>query len=194
LRAVAGISSLRTEPILRALHRHIAAACARGRHIVHFSLQDDHLHNIIEAADREVVARTIQGFASILARAFNRVLARKGQLWEERYHRHDLKTPTEVHHALGYVLQNFRKHAVVENISARMASLDPFSSAAWFDGWDEDGQDAARRLRAWLEERGFRRCTAEARTFLLRVGWAKIGKIAGQFVPRQSLRARFARA
>jgi putative transposase len=116
LRAVSDAPSFRNEHFLIALHRHIAAACERGRRIVHFSLQDDHLHNIIEAADRENMARTIQGFASILARAFNRVAGRRGRLWEERYHRHDLRTPTEVHHALGYVLQNFRKHAPADQL------------------------------------------------------------------------------
>ena len=73
LRAVSGAPPFRQEGFLLALHRHIAAACERGRRIVHFSLQDDHLHNIIEATDRENMARTIQGFASIVARAFNRV-------------------------------------------------------------------------------------------------------------------------
>jgi putative transposase len=169
------------------------AAVARGRRIVHFSLQDDHLHLILEAADRERIARTIQGFASIVARGFNRVLGRKGKLWEERYHRRDLRTPTEVHRALGYVLQNFRKHAShTEQLEVRMGALDPFSSAAWFDGWDECGGARASELAAKLEAHGFSRCTSPPRTFLLQVGFRRVSLVSARHVPGRSATARSA--
>lgn len=185
LRAIAGLASLRNERMLRTLHRHIARACERGRRIVEFSLQEDHLHLIVEASGREAIARTIQGFASIVARAFNRLLGRKGRFWEERYHRHDLRTPTEVHRALGYVLQNFRKHVLADAgaLARRMSFLDPFSSAAWFDGWDDGGREAARALADWLATRGLTRCTAVARTFLLREGYKRISLVRGDHVP-----------
>lgn len=193
LRAVKGVPSFRSEKILRAFLRHVASACSRGRRLIHYSLQADHLHLIIEATDREVIARTIQGFASILARSFNRILGRNGRLWQERYHRHDLRTPTEVHHALGYVLQNFRKHAPPSELAARMAHLDPYSSAAWFDGWDEKGAQLAAALADWLAAFGVVQPTAGPRTFLLREGFRRIGLIAGDFIPPKALGARFAR-
>lgn len=110
LRARAGIPSLRTIAVLRALHGCLRRAGARGRRFVHFSLQTNHLHLIMESRGREAIANALKGFASGTARAFNRVLGRKGLLWEDRYHRHDLKTPTECHHAIAYVLHNARKH------------------------------------------------------------------------------------
>jgi putative transposase len=172
LRAREDVPSLRREAALRALHGCLRRATARGRRFVHFSLQVDHLHVVMEAGARDLVARAIKGFASVTARAFNRVFARSGQLWQDRYHRHDLRTPTEVHRALTYVLHNARKHARIA-----IDSLDPYSSAAWFEGWDEIGAKAAHALEAALARRGLTRCTATPKTFLLARGFLRVGPI-----------------
>jgi putative transposase len=179
LRACGDVPPLRREAILRALHGCLRRATARGGGFVHFSLQDDHLHVLMEARSRDLIARAIKGFASVAARAFNRVLGRRGPLWQDRYHRHDLRTPTEVHHALGYVLHNMRKHARngFERVK-RALELDPYSSAAWFEGWDAAGARAARKLEVALTQRGLVRCTALPRTFLLARGWGRLGPIA----------------
>ena len=177
LRAREGVPSLRQIAVLRALHGCFRRANARGRRLVHFSLQSNHLHVIMESNGRVAIANAVKGFASGAARAFNRVLRRKGPLWEDRYHRHDLKTPTEAHHAIAYVLHNARKHG---NANLKGA-LDVFSSAAWFDGWDEDGARAARALEATLAQRGFTRCTAAPRTFLLARGYRRLGGVPFAF-------------
>ena len=51
-------------------------------------------------------------------------------MWGDRYHRRDLASPPEVRHSLVYVLANGVKHGVVER-----GTMDPCSSAPWFDGW-----------------------------------------------------------
>jgi REP element-mobilizing transposase RayT len=182
LRAREGVPRLRQEEVLRALYGCFRRATARGRRFVHFSLQGNHLHIIMESQGRDALARALKGFASATARAFNRVLRRRGPLWEDRYHRHDLRTPTEVHRALAYVLHNARKHAASALERAKcMTTLDAFSSAAWFDGWDDGGTKRARALEAALAQRGFTRCTAAARTFLLARGFRRLGPIAFTF-------------
>lgn len=79
---------------------------------------------------------------------------------------------------------NFRKHAPddVER-HRRLRQLDPFSSAAWFDGWDADGTLAAALLRGALERRGFTSCTAAPTTFLLTRGYLRRGTIRFAHVP-----------
>jgi REP element-mobilizing transposase RayT len=48
---------------------------------VHFSVQKDHLHLIVEVANREALSRALRTLAIRIARAINRVLGRKGKVF-----------------------------------------------------------------------------------------------------------------
>jgi len=127
---------------------------------VHFSVQSDHLHLIVEAADKEAMSRGVWGLAVRLARAVNRALGRRGSVWGDRYHVRALRTPREVRSALVCVLQNFRKHL------RGVTGLDPCSSAPWFDGF---------RAREPVDHK--ESVVVGARTWLLRLGWRRRGLI-----------------
>jgi hypothetical protein len=62
------------------------------------------------------------------------VARRHGRLFRDRHHRHELKTPSEVRSALVYILFNDRKHHALRAGGAPL-SLDPCSSAWWFQDW-----------------------------------------------------------
>jgi len=111
----------------------VARACERGTfRVVHYSLQSNHVHLVVEAAHRAALARGMVAVGSRLARAVNRVFGRRGPVLADRYHLRVLKTPREVRNALRYVLLNARRHA--SRLSGKVL-LDPASSARWFDGW-----------------------------------------------------------
>ena len=62
-----GLPSLRTVKLVRELERSFAAACERGRfRLVHYSIQNDHLHAIVEATSERDLA---SGMKSIGARS-----------------------------------------------------------------------------------------------------------------------------
>ena len=105
--------------------------------VVHFSIEPDHVHLLVEAVDAVALGRGLQGLASQLARRVNAALGRCGQVFADRYHAHALRAPREVRNALVYVLQNHRKHVTPARglESPFPAWVDPLSSAAWFDGW-----------------------------------------------------------
>jgi len=65
-----------------------------GFQVVHFTIQETHLHLIVEATDKRVLARGVMGLEIRVARAVNKLLRRSGRFWAERYHRRDLRTPT----------------------------------------------------------------------------------------------------
>jgi REP element-mobilizing transposase RayT len=132
--------------------------------VVHFSIQPDHLHLIVEATSKVALARGMQGVASGLARRVNRALGRRGALFADRYHAHALKGPTEVRNAIAYVLQNFRKHPepIPDLGTAPIAGLDPCSSARWFEGWAQSPGPQREPPPV-----------APAQTWLLRVGWRR---------------------
>jgi REP element-mobilizing transposase RayT len=158
MRARAGLPSLRGRDVYAAIERAIGAAAVRTDcRVVHFSVQEDHLHVLLEAHDGRALSAGARGLAIRLARAVNRVLGRRGAVWDGRYHRHDLRTPREVRLALRYVLNNARKHGRVS------IGLDRCSSARWFDGWRDaprvapSGPPVVQPPRTWLMTTGWRR-------------------------------------
>ena len=78
--------------------------------MVHFSVQRDHLHLLVEADDRRALGRGMQGLAIRVAKAVNHRLGRHGKVFGDRYYARALRTPRETRLALRYVLSNLRKH------------------------------------------------------------------------------------
>ena len=153
MRAREDVPSLRRESGFVAALRSFVRGSKDWFRVVHFSVQTDHVHLIVEADSRLGLIRGMQGLAVRCAKAINRELGRRGSVWASRYHARDLKSPREVRKALVYVLLNFRKHLHAA------PGIDPRSSGRWFDGW----AGATRRPPPTP--------LAEPQTWLLRFGW-----------------------
>jgi len=137
--------------------RVIAAALRKGGdrfdvRVVEFSVQGNHIHLVVEAPNPRALARAIQGFSIRVAKGLNRMMGRKGRVFDDRYHARVLRTPTEVRHAIHYVLSNARKHAAERGETYAPGYVDPYSSAG--------APDLALPV---------------AQTWLLRVGWTRPG-------------------
>lgn len=172
LRMRPDVPSLRTPKLVREFERSIAVAGERGEfRLVHYSLQSNHVHLLVEARSRQALARGMKAVGSRLARAVNRVFRRVGPVLADRYHLHVLKTAREVWNALRYVLLNSRKHS---GPWRERDVLDPASSGRWFDGW---------RRKPACSESIAGRPVARARTWLLAVGWRRYGLIDPTDVP-----------
>jgi REP-associated tyrosine transposase len=164
LRVRTGLPSLRGLREFAVLREAFSAGCERGGfRLVHFSVQSNHMHLIAEGGCRTSLSRGLQGLAIRMARALNRLWCRCGSVFADRYHDRILRSPREVWFALRYVLCNARKHGAWTSRTRH----DPFSSAAWFDGWSEV-------LPATQETSP----TARARTWLLRRSWRKRGLLS----------------
>jgi REP element-mobilizing transposase RayT len=167
-----GLRSLRDGRIVRALQATLREACDQGDfRVVEFSIQGDHLHLLVEAADRKALGCGMKSIGARVARAVNRVFGRSGPVLRDRYHLHVLRTPLEVKRALSYVLNNARKHLGAR--APRLGRVDPASSGPWFEGWHE-GIVALARSPAPV---------ARAATWLLRVGWRRHGLLDSSEVP-----------
>ncbi len=200
LRLLPGLPSLRDTRVVRAIERSFADSCQRGTfRLVHYSLQGNHAHLIVEAHDRDALGRGMMAIGSRLARAVNRVAKRRGEVLADRYHLRLLKTPREVHRALRYVLLNARRHAaaarkkIVGKVPITLTGkldLDPASSGRWLDGWKRPGMDATTRLPPERPAAARasavppkRPAVARARTWLLAVGWRRHGLLDPTDVP-----------
>jgi hypothetical protein len=172
LRAVAGLGSLRDCPVFLALEVALTAASCAAFRVIHYSVQHDHLHLIVEATDRDALLSGLRGLAIRTARVINRAAQRRGRVWAERYHARALRTPREVRHALVYVLQNWKK-------TVRGAqNLDPCATGYWFDGW------RGPRPRWSRPPEGDAPPVRAARTWLLTTGWRRHGLIGLDERPR----------
>jgi hypothetical protein len=140
--------------------------------LVEYSIQDNHLHLIVEADERRALGHGMMSIATRVARAVNRVLRRTGPVLRDRYHLRVLGTPLEVRRALSYVLNNTRKHLGAR--APRVGRIDPASSGQWFSGWREEFATALARAPAPV---------ARATTWLLRVGWRRHGLLDPSEVP-----------
>ena len=125
LRTQADVPRLRQKAIFREIRAALAAGAARaGFRLVHFSVQGNHLHLIVEAVDAVALSRGMQGLAIRIARAVNRAASRKGSVFADHYFARELKTPAEVRRAVRYVLDNHLLHG------ALAPQTDAFASSA----------------------------------------------------------------
>jgi putative transposase len=138
LRAREGLPSLRGDRLLlEAMLSSIAASEKPVFRVVHFSIQSNHLHLIVEAEDAKALSRGMQALSIRMVHAAHRALGTGGGIFADRYHAHQFKTPRETRAALLYVLQNWSKHG-------SGGDYDPRSSAFWFDGWTNAPTDNRR--------------------------------------------------
>ncbi len=94
--------------------------------LIHFSVQGNHIHFLVEAFDARALSRGMQGLNVRMAIALNRLIGRRGKVLDDRFHSVILRTPTQTRHALHYVLNNRQHHA-----SGRYPAAwrDPFATA-----------------------------------------------------------------
>jgi REP element-mobilizing transposase RayT len=192
----ARIAPLRSQFVFPTVRLAIARAARRDPErfrVVHFAVQRDHVHLIVEATDARALSSGVRSVAIRIARYVNELLLRRGRFWADRWHGRALKTPREMRNAIVYVLANFRKHAR----RAPRSGIDPFSSAAWFDGWREWCLESGvpppftEPAPWWRFENGVPAQDANsntshpwaARTWLARQGWRKYGPIGWAEAP-----------
>lgn len=116
--------------------------------MVHFSIQGDHLHLVIEAEDASALAGGMKALSGRIAIRLNQLMGRRGAVFVDRYHAHVLRTPAEVRNALAYAVGNFASHARRRGTCIAGDFVDPYSSAA------ERGPDGlpppVSAARSWL--------------------------------------------
>jgi REP-associated tyrosine transposase len=166
------LPSLRKQSIFSELRRALACTARTWFRVVHFSVQADHAHLLVEADDKVSLSRGLRGVAIRLARALNRVARRQGKVWDDRYHARSLKTPREVRHGIVYVLMNWKKHV------PGVKGFDPCSSALSFAGWIAHPSLGPPHPDERVELPA---------TWLLRTGWRRHGLLAMSERPRVSL-------
>lgn len=159
--------------------------------VVHLSIQGNHVHLIVEAADETRLARGMQGLQISAARHLNAAVSverrdgrpRRGQVFANRYHAEILDTPRRARHALAYVLNNWRRHREDQAGVAQRAPVDPYSSGISFDGWRDHATPFAfpRDYEPLV--------VSPPRCWMLTTGWRRHGLVGFRDIPGPDPRA-----
>jgi putative transposase len=179
LRLKKGIPSLRNKLLFKEFKAGVKRAKAWGLHVIHFSVQSNHIHLFCESESSDKLARAIRSLAGQFAKevrkyASKKGYGRKGSVFEGRYHLHVLKTPNETKRALEYVLLNTAKHMdVIEHV-------DRYSSGNDFKHWrlllgkryrsliKADAEFYSQNPTTELDE-----ILSPARSWLAKTGWVR---------------------
>jgi REP element-mobilizing transposase RayT len=202
LRVHEDVGNLRKRHMYSALRAATIAVALRELHehetgwfrIVHVSIQNNHVHLLVEAAHKQALSRGMQSFQISAAKHINRELSvhsmletrRRGKVFPDRFHQEILTTPRQARHALSYVLNNWRKHREDQAQRAREWSVDPFSTGVLFPHWKERLDEPLQwRWRDTYDPLVVYRPA----TWLLREGWMKAGSISYRLVPSKPAKA-----
>jgi REP element-mobilizing transposase RayT len=152
--------------------------------ILHFSVQFDHVHLVVEAKDKRALSSGVRSVSIRIARYVNDLVRRRGRFWADRWHGRELTSPRQVRNVLVYVFGNFRKHA--RRVLGR--GVDAFSSGARFDGWREFRAGAEPPLVGAKSHAalGAEVVVAAPQTWLAAKGWRRLGLIGMDEAPLSS--------
>lgn len=158
-----GIVSLRGPKMCAVLKRSLGKAKKRGLNVIHYALEDNHLHVFAESESNCSLRSGLTSFGSSFGKAARRLTGGRGAVFAGRYHMRVLKTPRQTKNALAYVLLNHSKH------QGAKPYVDNKSSAVFFGDWRALLGDRYR-----IDESPPRPdYLTDAQSWLGRVGWRR---------------------
>lgn len=117
-------STIKNKFCLRLLKRAILNARSHDLRVIHFSLQHNHVHLIVECENNYILTKGMRSLTVTFAKGL-----KMGHVQLERYHLHVLKSIRETKNAVNYVLFNKQKHE-----KGRYSKVDEYSSLLSMDG------------------------------------------------------------
>lgn len=96
---------IKNKDFLPILKRGILNSRKKGLRVIHYSVQSNHVHFIVEADNNEILTAGMRSLTVTLARGID-----KGKVQLEYYHLHVLKSRMETWNAVRYVVFNEQKH------------------------------------------------------------------------------------
>lgn len=109
---------VKNKEVLRILKRAIFNSGIKGLRILHYSIQSNHMHFIVEADNNRILESGMRSLTVTIAKGL-----KEGKVQLERYHLHVLKSIRETRNAIHYVLFNEQKHS-----RRKIVELNAFSS------------------------------------------------------------------
>ncbi len=179
IRLAPGLSGLRTKHMHEQFTAALLKAKAKGLRVLHYSIQGNHLHLLVECADNQALAAGMNSFGTSFAKAVRKKLGGKGKVFAGRYHLRVLQNPTQMKNTLAYVLLNQAKH---ENL---IPYNDKFSSSQHFNEWKALlGRNVGPILQEWRKnKKPLPEYLSKPKSWLASKGWLAASATDGKRQP-----------
>ncbi|MGE4132722.1 MAG: hypothetical protein AB7F86_13850 [Bdellovibrionales bacterium] len=172
------VVNLRCGEVLALFRRAAARSKNFGLRVIHFSIQSNHLHLIVECKNNEALKRGTRSLAASIGKGVRNLTGSRGSVFAGRFDLKVLTGPTMVRNAMAYVLQNYSKHAKLLN------HIDRYSSAPYFSAWrrllgaragpileDASRKDSSQMFRC--ENHSLPDFLSPPRSWLAKEGWMR---------------------
>jgi len=177
LKLKSGLKNLRVPPLLEQFKISAEKAKQQGLRLIHFSIQTNHLHLLVECRDNETLSRGMKSLGCKLGKAIRKYCGGSGPVFKGRFHLQVIKNPTQARNSLAYVLLNEAKHKKF------IPYKDAYSSAGHFHEWRrllgrntgpilQYGRQVKRSLpghlsapHSWLAREGWKRAARDKPAF-----------------------------
>lgn len=115
-------ADIKNKRILKALHHAIKRARLKKLRVIHYTLEYNHIHLLVEASDNGILHKGMQALGISLSKAVNKISQLKGGVYKHRYHFRKINSRRELKNALHYIFRNGMKH------KRSRSMLDPYNS------------------------------------------------------------------
>jgi REP element-mobilizing transposase RayT len=136
------VGTLRNKILFKRIQRAITLARRKGIRLVHFTVQKDHIHLMIESENKIQLARSMQSLKISLAKSLLFLTQNKiAKVFKDRYHVHILKTLKEIKNTKLYILGNASKHGVIKDKFDTFSSVIKAPEIAWLFDFEKYFRD-----------------------------------------------------
>ncbi|MGZ3787001.1 MAG: transposase [Bacteriovorax sp.] len=115
-------AEMKNKSVFSLLKRAILNARRQGLKVIHYSLEYDHVHLLIEAENNHILGKGMQAFGGTFSKAINRMRKLKGGVYKHRYHFRKISSARELKNVMNYIFTNGLKHKTAKNI------VNPYNS------------------------------------------------------------------
>lgn len=116
-------ADIQNKKILKALHRAIMRARFKSLKVIHYTLEYNHVHLLVECASNYRLGRAMQAFGICFAKAINKAKLSKGTVYKHRYHLRKIRSAQDLKRVINYIFSNGIKHKRTKSI------IDPYNSS-----------------------------------------------------------------
>jgi len=115
-------ADMKNKAVLSILKRAIMNARKQGLRVIHFTLEYDHIHLLIEAENNEILGKGMQSFGVTFSKAINRMKKQSGGVYKHRYHFRQISGVRQLKNVLNYIFTNGVKHKTAKSL------VNPYNS------------------------------------------------------------------
>ncbi|MDO9181155.1 MAG: transposase [Bacteriovorax sp.] len=115
-------ADIKSKKILEALHHAIKRARLKKLKIIHYTLEYNHVHLLVECNDNNILHLGMQALGISFSKAINKIKSLSGGVYKHRYHFRKLATRRELKNVFHYIINNGKKHKRATSM------IDPYNS------------------------------------------------------------------